>query len=760
MSIATKASATRRGAHISKDQAGIVFDKPQCVVEFEPPLPIIRDDQTNLSECETADAIAELNSYRSALNRHAIVGLTDRAGRITYVNDFFCDISGYERRELIGASHNILNSGHHPREFFRNMWRTIAAGKGWHGEVCNRAKNGSLYWVDTTVVPKLDAKGAIAGYCSVRYDITQRKLAEQALVDENVRRQRVELLLRDIIETLPNGVTAFDEQDRLVLFNSAFLECYPSIAGEIRKGTSFRDILVRAAENGEFGDIGSDKIVSQEWIEARIASHMHPGKAFIQELRGDRWLKVHERRSSAGYTVGVRTDVTDLKRAERHIKFQAETDPLTELANRRVLTARLTAAMTSRRQSPRTNALVMIDLDGFKAVNDALGHDAGDLILVEVARRIRQNVRKSDLVSRLGGDEYAVLLMDVASEEYSVRIVRKLLAAIEKPVRIRRRPVRISASFGIAFLAKGSSKPLDAIKHADMALYKAKHDGRATWAVYGSDMHKRARRSDAMVRSLHRALEDEEICVALQPQVRISDQAHCGFEALVRWKRDGKWVPPLELLAAAEEAGLILPLGEAIVASTMKTVSALKERRLRPGKISVNVAAAQLRDPSFAAGFLRSIAQHGHQEREFAVEVTENVMLDRDTEKLRMSLHTFAEAGVRIGLDDFGTGYGSLAHLQRFPISFLKIDRSFVSNLGGLESSPAIAGTIVSLAHNLNMKVVAEGVETHAQLDALARLGADYAQGFLIARPMFEDEAAAYLINTSALEASLPAFAA
>jgi EAL domain-containing protein (putative c-di-GMP-specific phosphodiesterase class I) len=207
------------------------------------------------------------------------------------------------------------------------------------------------------------------------------------------------------------------------------------------------------------------------------------------------------------------------------------------------------------------------------------------------------------------------------------------------------------------------------------------------------------------------------------------------------------WVSPAELIPLAEESGLIVPLGQAILASTLRTVRSMKDKGLRPGKISVNVAAAQLRDPAFAASFLKAVADHGHEGREFAIEITESVILDRQSGPIRAMLDEFAEAGVRIGLDDFGTGYASLAHLQRFPVSFLKIDRSFVCDPA--PSNAAIARTVVSLAHSLDMRVVAEGVETEAQFDLLAGMGCDYAQGYLVARPMFADEAAAYLARAS-----------
>ncbi len=611
------------------------------------------------SHCANQDdpqnAAAELASFKTALDPHTIVGITNRAGTITFVNDHFCQISKYSRFELIGAKHSLLNSGHHPPAFFEEMWRTISTGTRWHGEICNRAKDNSRYWVDTTIAPKIDGAGRITGYVSIRYDITQRKQAERAMIEENLRRERMETLLRDIIETLPNGVAVYDEDDRLALFNSGFKNCYRRLSTTVREGQLFQEILEHAVACGEFADISSGDDGRQNWINTRLRNHRNPGKAFLQALSGDRWLKVQERRSASGYVVGVQTDVTELK--------------------------------------------------GFKAINDLHGHNAGDALLVEVGKRFRESVRKSDAVARLGGDEYAVLLVHVGSEANAIRIVRKLLRSLESPVRLGRKSVHVSGSLGLAIVPRTKAgTPLEVLKRADMALYQAKHNGRATYAVYSADMERSLRQRNAMIEALRRAIANGEIQVAMQPQARFLDGTHSGFEALVRWKKDNQWVPAAELVSLAEQSGLICGLGRSVLSTTLKAMSEMKRQGYAPGKVAINVAAAQLRDPDFAKELLTAIAAHGHSVSEIVIEVTENVILDRTSEAITVTLNRLSEAGVKIALDDFGTGYASLTHLQRYPVSYIKIDHSFVADLNRGHGCVAIARAITSLAHSLGSR--------------------------------------------------------
>lgn len=697
------------------------------------------------------EALAELNSYRAALNRHAIVGITDRGGRIIEVNDLFCEISQYSRAELIGQQHRILNSGHHPKPFFRDMWRTISSGESWHGDICNRAKDGSLYWVDTTIMPRKGAEGSITGYVSIRYDITRRKQAEGALQEENCRREQVERLLRDILEALPNGITAYDESDRLVLFNSAYREFYGLTAPAIYEGASFESILRYGLERGQFLNVRGNAAARESWLGSRLKDHRTPGRTFIQHLSGDRWLQVQERRSPGGYVVGVRTDVTELKRAERKIKEQAARDSLTGLYNRRATLERLERAVEGARRDDPAGALLLLDLDGFKHVNDTLGHDAGDEMLVRIAMLLQSALRKTDFVARLGGDEFAILLCNMVSEASVRRIAEKLLRLLQEPLEIGGKSLVPAASFGIALFPQHGSSATELMKHADLALYRAKDSGRRTYAIYTPDLSKTNERRVAMVEAIKRAMAQDKIQIALQPQVNMVTGRHDGFEALVRWQRGARAVPPPELISAAEEGGLILPLGYLIFEKALAATRSLLDAGLDPGRVAVNVTAAQLREPEFPGQVIRMLEQHRLLPQHLEIEVTENVVLDRMSDRIVTTLRELDAAGIRIALDDFGTGYASLAHLKRFPIHRLKIDRTFVREVTTDCEDAIIARTIISLAHSLGMTVVAEGIETEEQYQLLSNLGCDFAQGYLISRPVALSEANRHLAGRAGL---------
>lgn len=684
------------------------------------------------------------SAYQAALDQHAIVAVTDRRGKIVFVNSKFCAISGYASDELIGQNHRVVNSGHHPKDFFEGMWGRIARGEIWHGEVCNRTKSGTLYWVDTTIVPVADRAGRTNAYVSIRYDITDRKLAEQTLQEEVARRRKAEALLVDVIETIPDGIAAFDAEDRLVLHNRAFEEMYSKAREAIVPGSTYAAIVQCGLQNGQYILPRNTAEGREAWLQARLREHANPGRKAVVAIAGGRWLQVQERRSNSGHVVGTRTDITELKRSEAAIKYHAEHDPLTKLFNRSVLEKRLEQAVASSRKTGVSGALIVVDLDGFKQVNDTLGHAAGDALLIAVAKRMQDAIRKADTLVRLGGDEFAIILSNATRANID-KTLERLLARVQQPVPFQRHQITPRMSIGGCLFPRDGRRPESLLKKADLALYEAKAEGRGRHKLYSRVMSVENERRLRMANALAAAVSANQIDVALQPQFRISDGSHAGFEVLARWNQAGKTVSPAEFIAVAEAHGLIVELGHQILRKTFDSVRGLRSRGLDIGQVAINVAAAQIRCSGFPTMLRAMVMESGLEPQCVEVELTENILLDAAHDQIAQTLTELDKLGFSIALDDFGTGYASLAHLRRFPVNRIKIDRSFVRDMSASADAFRIVRATVGLAHSLGMQVVAEGIETEEQLEILQGMNCDFGQGFLISAPLARDALPTYL---------------
>ena len=537
--------------------------------------------------------------YRRAVDAAAIFSETDLTGRITYVNDQFCAVSGYSRDELLGQNHRLLNSGLHSADFFAGMWRTIALGNVWKGEICNRAKNGSLYWVESTLVPLLDdATGRIHCYLAIRFDISEKR----------------------------------------------------------------------------------------------------------QLLHSLQWRVGH--------------------------------DVLTGLPNRAFLSDLLDQALAFSREENIPLAVCMLDLDGFKAVNDGYGHASGDLLLVEVAKRLRDIVRGEDVVARLAGDEFVLVLRYVRDVPDVRAALNRVLGAISAPYLLRGKALNVFASIGVTLYPDDNQDAETLLRHADQAMYVAKQSGRNRFHLFDALRDREVKATHQTVERVRQALAAGELRVHFQPKVNMRRGVVVGFEALLRWEHpQNGMVPAREFLPLVEETDLIIDIGEWVMDQVMMQL----DRWQQAGQgwpISVNIAARHFQRADFVDRLRRVLDRHARVAPQMLdLEIVEAVAIE-NIQHVSACLQACQALGVQFSLGDFGTGYSSLNYLKRLRTQTIKIDKSFIRDILHDRDDLALTSAVIGLARAFGRQVIAEGLESIEHGELLLQLGCDVAQGYFIARPM------------------------
>ncbi|BCB19422.1 EAL domain-containing protein [Bosea sp. ANAM02] len=572
----------------------------------------------------------------------------------------------------------------------------------------------------------------------------------------DAERARAANVLDNAIEAMSDGFVMWDADDRLVTCNERYRELYALSAPFMIAGAHFEDIIRKGAEVGQYpqasGDVG-------EFVRDVTTWHRQ-GSGSIERLLPDgRWLLITERRMRDGGIVGIRTDITALKEAladlaaantraneaaeearqqnvalveqESRIRFLAHHDDLTSLQNRFAFRGQIAKSLLRKGGEPATVALLFLDLDHFKDVNDTLGHPVGDLLLLSVAERLATCVRDTECVARLGGDEFAVLSLGQDQPRQAQALGARIIKVLSQPYLIQDRTISISASVGIA-IAEGPDFDADLLlKQADLALYEAKAQGRGVCCVFTAAMDEQLRARLALEMDLRKAIEDQQFELSYQPIFDLRTGTLRGFEALLRWHHPERGlVGPADFVPLAEETRLIVEIGEWVIRQACANAVQL------PGdlRIAVNLSPVQLIFGDAVATVRGILAETGLDPARLELEITETALLANDNRNLA-TLRGLKALGVRIVLDDFGTGYSSLSHLRLFPLDKVKIDRSFVRDMTAHSDSAAIVAAVAALATELGMATTAEGIETQDQLDAVDRAGCTEAQGYLLGKP-------------------------
>ena len=660
------------------------------------------------------------------------VSVIDRTGLIKSWNDALERIVGCSRAQVIGRrladAVPALAATEVPRvieEVLVNGTAQTLAHVGFRSDAATRI-------LQVKIVP---VRVGVALLCS---DITEHTQAEQAL-----KRSEERLAL-----------TAAGSNDGLWEWNLRSQELYVSSRWQAIVGLSVHNGSARSAD--WFERVHPEDIAPlKAAIETHIAGEtdcLENEHRIRQEDGSYKWVLC---RGVAARIAGKRparlagslTDATERIAVEDRLNSVGVVDPLTGLSNRNMFLEVLERRINDyqRRQDSCWFAVLYLDLDRFKVVNDSLGHLVGDQLLVAVSRRLESCMRQGDVLARLGGDEFALLLNEVVGEEQANAIAFRIQDALSAPFTIGGREVFTSASIGIAFATSGYSNPDEIMRDADTAMYQAKAHGKARHELFDADMHARARDRLGLENDLRRAVAASDFEVHYQPIVRLSTGRCVGFESLVRWTRDGKPVSPALFVPIAEELGLIDPLGTWVLQEACRTFASWQRRFPDAGLdcITVNVSSRQLMQSGFLRVVEQAITEAELNPSDLRLELTETALLDSVNVAAEMLRH-LRELGVKIYLDDFGTGYSSLSHLHRLPVDALKIDRSFVRSLMHADR-PAIVESILALARTLKTSVVAEGVESEPEARELARLGCTHAQGYLFSRPLSQRAAEEFL---------------
>ena len=690
---------------------------------------------------ELSDANKQLNLQAAAVEAAAnAIVITDSRGTIMWVNHAFTTMTGYSREEALGKNPSLLKSGEQAEGYYAKLWSTISSGKIWQGEVVNRRKDGTTYTEEMTITPVTQGfgDGGETQFVAIKQDISERKRAEQAL-------QQAEEKYRAIFEDAVVGIVQTTADGRPLSVNRALAEMH---------GYDSPEQLLAEVSNVAlqlFVDPNRMDELRQVLAEKGVVRG-----AEVEVYRRDRakkWVLVNLRavRDTGGNVVlheGTIEDITDRKLAEQQVQFLAYYDALTGLPNRTLLQDRLAKALAGARRRKEKVAVLFLDLDRFKVINDSLGHSLGDVLLEEVAERLRKGARELDTVARLGGDEFVIVLTSVKEVSDAAVAAERIVKGMTDGFVVEGHPLSISCSLGISVFPEHGTNSETLIKNADAAMYCAKENGRNTFRFFTEDMNAQAVERLTLENSLRLALVRKELFLVYQPQIEIATGRITGLEALLRWQHpELGLVPPDKFIRIAENSGLIIPIGEWVLRTACAQARRWQDEGLPALPVAVNVSAVQFRQEDFCE-LIRSVLREVRLAPQYLeLELTESLLLSSADVTLSV-LQELKAMGLTLAIDDFGTGYSSLSYLKQFPVGKLKIDRSFVRDVAVSPDDAAITTAIISMAKSLNLKVIAEGVEDEAQMSFLRARQCDEIQGYYFSKPLPADACAEKVRST------------
>ncbi len=683
---------------------------------FDTPDPYSDDPRALVEELQQtlADLEIVLDSIRDAVFIH------DLYGRILSVNAKMLQMYGVARHEAPGYSiTDDYSCPKRPVERLAEVWPDVLRGNDqFFPWTARRPHDGSTFPVEVDL-RRISLRSQDVVLATVR-DLTDRI---QTL-------EKLELAAR-VFENAIEGITVTDATGSILMVNRAFSEITGYAEDEVL-GSNPRILKSDRHDASFYRQMWDDLLARGAW-EGEIWNRRKNGEAYPE------WLSISailDLEGEVSHFVAIFHDISEVRRKDELIHHQAYHDALTGLPNRLLLRDRLGVALSRAQRKDHMLAVVSLDLDHFKNVNDSLGHAAGDMLLRQVAERLTGLLRDEDTVAHSGADEFALVLQDVGHAENAVQVATKIKKSLAAGFRIDGRLIYLSASAGVSLYPYDGGDAATLLRNANSALHRAKEAGGDCCRLFTSDMNERVFKRLLLENSLRQAIEQEDLVLHYQPKVELVGGRVTGMEALVRWPRpDGTLIAPGDFIPIAEETGLIVPLGEWVLRTACRQARQWHQAGFAGLKLSVNLSSRQVQQEDIAERILAILAESGLAPQALELEITESLLMSNMEVALRL-FSRLAEAGLSFSLDDFGTGYSSLYYLKRFPIAALKIDRSFVMDLHRDPDDAAIVRAILSMARDLRLRVIAEGVETAEHLQFLRDHGCDEIQGFFFSRPL------------------------
>lgn len=790
-----------------------------------------------------------LDDILNAMNESTNITITDYDGTILYVNYNFCRLSKYEKEEIIGQNHRIVNSGFHSKEFFIQLWETIRSGNTWRGEIQNRAKDGTVFWVFEIIVPILDEEGQPYYFISFQTDITENKqmetqfkmnfirtfqnlqngifkvrkdqdgtlkyiMSEGKLMDE-IGASAEMILSKSPFDVFEQDIAKMKEkmytkalkgkkvQYEIELGGKLiFVDIEPirhngeviEIVGTVHDFSQFREVQKQLKVNEEryqslmnysheyitmldkegtilhmnektlkliaidetvFGKMSIIDVTVEEErpvIAAYFEKVLHGEVQFFEfEVKNNgqrRFLNVTlvpmfiDKEIDVIYSIGK--DITEEKLVQERNAFLAHHDELTGLPNRRWMEQKIQESLKLAEENQKMMAILSLDLDRFKSINDTLGHAVGDGLLQQIAVRLNTNPYKDKFhVARMGGDELMLLCPNFETRDEVIEIAQNILESLKNPFYVQGSELLLTASIGIDFYLSNDANVTELMKRVDVALYKAKEFGRNMYQIYDSSMNQANYQSFVIERDLRKAIMNEEFVAYLQPRVDVLTGKIVSAEALVRWNHpEHGLISPGLFIPIAEETGLIIAIGKWMKKRVCEQLVAWRNAGLPLVPISVNISSKRFLQQGFAEEISELLERYELEGKWLEIEITENsIMLNE--ENVQKTLLDLKEMGVKIYIDDFGTGYSSFNYLKIFKIDGVKIDQSFIRDISHKPENATITSAMIKMAQLLKLEVIAEGVETKEELDFLLGENCRYIQGYYFGKPCpieeFED---------------------